>query len=207
MTSVRHVSFQRGLKRASIEKIRLHGRLPAAGSDGEFTSSYKTTFTETASRGNLSLDDAPLSPASVDDHELPHLAELTFNQAHPHLDLLPVPSDQYELIHHWINFLSLSMAPGVKCDTSYHTKLTPMALSGLNSDSQKSSEDIAVFHEICAASALNLSNVKGNDDRFWRLGIRHRRLALYHLRKYARRWPCKSEKSGFIRIRNLWKPY
>ncbi|KIW38029.1 uncharacterized protein PV06_10005 [Exophiala oligosperma] len=152
-------------------------------SDGEsICSPYGPMFTEAVSYGELSLDDALLSPASINDHELPRLTESGFGAAHLHLDLLPAPSDQCELIHHWINFLSMSMSPVVKEDSSYHTRLTPMALAGLNSDSGKSSGGIAVFHGICAASAFNLSNIKANDDRFWRLGIRHRRLALYHLR-------------------------
>lgn len=145
-------------------------------------SSHENMFTETAAYGDLSLDDALLSPASINDHELPRLTVSGFPEVYLHLDLLPVPSDQCELIHHWINFLSMSMSPVVNEDSSHHTRLTPMALSGLNSDSQESSGGIAVFHGICAASAFNLSNVKGNDDRYWQLGIRHRRLALYHLR-------------------------
>ncbi|KAL6251468.1 arginine metabolism regulation protein II [Rhinocladiella similis] len=152
-------------------------------SDGESScSSYENMLTKTASYEHLSLDDALLSPASINDHELPRLTESSFSGPSLHLDLLPMPSDQCELIHHWINFLSMSMSPVVKEDSSHHTRLTPMALSGLNSDSRRSSGGIAVFHGICAASAFNLSNVKGNDERFWRLGIRHRRLALYHLR-------------------------
>lgn len=148
----------------------------------EFSSSYETMFTETASYGNPPLDDTPLSPASVNDDELPRRGESGSNEACLHLDLLPVPSDQCKLIHHWINFLSLSMSPVVRRDTSHDTKLMSIALSGLNSDSRTSSGDIAVFHGMCAASAFHLCNVKGNDDRNWRLGIRHRRLALYHLR-------------------------
>lgn len=149
----------------------------------ELSSSHETMFTETPSYGTLSLDGDILSPASVSDEELPRLAESGLNEPLLHLDLLPAPSDQCELIHHWVNFLLLSMSPVInKQDTLHSMKLMPMALSGLNSDSRKSSGDIAVFHGICAASAFNLSNVKGNDDRTWRLGVRHRRLALYHLR-------------------------
>jgi hypothetical protein len=99
-----------------------------------------------------------------------------------HLDYLATPSDQCELIRHWSNSLSLSMSPVLTLQQRQLNLLLPMALTGLNSSSSQSNSGIAIFHSLCAASAFNIVNLKGDDDRMLGLGITHRHLALLHLR-------------------------
>lgn len=102
-----------------------------------------------------------------------------------HLELFSSPSDQCELIQHWITTLSPSMNPVIR-DQGDFSVLTTMALEGINSDAEKSNGGIAVFHGICAASAFHLSNLQNDAARFTKIGIRHRHLALYHLRHSMR---------------------
>jgi hypothetical protein len=100
----------------------------------------------------------------------------------PHIDLLPAPAEQKELIHHWITSLSLGMLPVARIDKPQHNMFVPIALAGLNSDFQESSGEVAVFHGLCAASAFNISELKGYDCHFHQLATKHRQLALHHLR-------------------------
>ena len=99
-----------------------------------------------------------------------------------HLDFLPAPADQKELIHHWVISLNLAMAPVARIDRPQHNMLMPLALAGMKCTFQESSAEIAVFHGICAASAFNLFLLRNDDARYHRLAIRHRHLALCHLR-------------------------
>lgn len=98
-----------------------------------------------------------------------------------HLELFSTPSDQCELIHHWITTLSPSMNPVIQ-DQKDKSLLTTMALEGINSDAETSNGGIAVFHGLCAASAFHLSNLGNDAARYTKVGVRHRHLALYHLR-------------------------
>jgi hypothetical protein len=107
------------------------------------------------------------------------------HQGHPgklHLDFLPAPTDQKELIHHWVTFLNCAMSPVPRVDEPGRDTLTSIALAGVTSTFQESGGEIAVFHGICAASAFSLSQLRQNGDRFHQLAIKHRQLALCHLR-------------------------
>ena len=102
-----------------------------------------------------------------------------------HLEVFATLSDQCDLIRHWITTLSPSMNPVVRNQREI-SLLTTMALEGINSDAEKSNGGIAVFHGICAASAFHLSNLRKDAAHFTKVGMRHRHLALYHLRHSMR---------------------
>lgn len=99
-----------------------------------------------------------------------------------HLDFLPAPMDQKELIHHWVTFLDCAMSPVPRIDEPGNDTFMSIALAGVTSTFQESSGEIAVFHGICAASAFSMSQLRQNGDRFYQLAIKHRQLALCHLR-------------------------
>ncbi|KIM93670.1 hypothetical protein OIDMADRAFT_137459, partial [Oidiodendron maius Zn] len=92
------------------------------------------------------------------------------------------PSPNKELIHHWVISLNSAMAPVARIDRPQHNMLMPLALAGMKCTFQESSAEIAVFHGICAASAFNLFLLRNDDAHYHRLAIRHRHLALCHLR-------------------------
>jgi hypothetical protein len=74
------------------------------------------------------------------------------------------------------------MLPVARIDKPQHNMFMPIALAGLSSDFQESSGEIAFFHGIGAASAFNLSKLRECDCHFHELAIKHRQLALCHLR-------------------------
>jgi hypothetical protein len=74
------------------------------------------------------------------------------------------------------------MSPVPRVDEPGRDTLTSIALAGVTSTFQESGGEIAVFHGICAASAFSLSQLRQNGDRFHQLAIKHRQLALCHLR-------------------------
>lgn len=96
-----------------------------------------------------------------------------------HLDFLPAPIDQKELVHHWVTFLSCAMAPVPIFGNPGGNTLTSIALAGLASTFQESNGEIAVFHGICAASAFSLYQLRQSSDRFHKLAIKHSQLATF----------------------------
>ncbi|KAL2068431.1 hypothetical protein VTL71DRAFT_16529 [Oculimacula yallundae] len=110
-----------------------------------------------------------------------------------HIDLLQAPAHQKELMHHWIHFLDLAMAPVVGLGRTPHNLLTPLALTGVTASSADSCGEIAVFHGLCAASAFNLSLLRNDDPHYQELGVKHRQLALCHLRNSMQNQPMAME--------------
>ncbi|KAK5223630.1 arginine metabolism regulation protein II [Exophiala xenobiotica] len=100
---------------------------------------------------------------------------------HRHLDLLPRPAEQRELIHHWVSFVSWHMVPVDGPDNPFRTVLTPMALEGLNTPSQESNGRVALLHALCATSAFSRGQFL-DDDKLLTLAKKHYHLAILHLR-------------------------
>ncbi|OAL25872.1 hypothetical protein AYO20_10334 [Fonsecaea nubica] len=100
-----------------------------------------------------------------------------------HLDLLPMPNDQKELIHHWSTYLSVKLAIIDGPDNVCRSSMCSRALTGLLSSSKESSADITIFHAICAGAAFNLFELtQGSVKAHEILALKHERLALMHLR-------------------------
>ncbi|EXJ77971.1 hypothetical protein A1O3_09130 [Capronia epimyces CBS 606.96] len=98
-----------------------------------------------------------------------------------HLDLLPRPAEQRQLIHHWVTFVSWHLVPVDRPDNPFRSVFTPMALAGLNSLSCESNGQIALFHSLCATSAYSRGQLS-NDARALTLAGKHYHLAILHLR-------------------------
>ncbi|KAL6252837.1 arginine metabolism regulation protein II [Rhinocladiella similis] len=99
-----------------------------------------------------------------------------------HLDLLPRPSEQRELIHHWTSFVSWHLVPVDRSDNPFRSVFTPMALAGLSSPSSQSNGQIALFHALCSASAFSRGQLLNDDSRSLTLAMKHYNLAIMHLR-------------------------
>ncbi|EXJ88584.1 hypothetical protein A1O1_05514 [Capronia coronata CBS 617.96] len=98
-----------------------------------------------------------------------------------HLDLLPRPVEQRQLIHHWVTFVSWHLVPVDRGDNPFRSVFTPMALAGLNSLSHESNGQIALFHSLCATSAFSRGQFC-NDAKALTLAGKHYHLAILHLR-------------------------
>ncbi|EXJ87525.1 hypothetical protein A1O3_04485 [Capronia epimyces CBS 606.96] len=123
----------------------------------------------------------------VYDRESPRETALcTSDGGHPrisrHLDLLPRPSEQRELIHHWTSFLCWHLVPIDRPDNPFRSVFTPMALAGLTSPSDQSTGSIALFHALCATSAFSRGQLLNGDAQTLTLAMKHYHLAIMHLR-------------------------
>jgi hypothetical protein len=98
-----------------------------------------------------------------------------------HIDLLPRPVEQRQLIHHWVTFVSWHLVPVDRGDNPFRSVFTPMALAGLNSLSHESNGQIALFHSLCATSAFSRGQLC-NDPKALTLADKHYHLAILHLR-------------------------
>jgi hypothetical protein len=98
-----------------------------------------------------------------------------------HLDLLPRPWEQRQLIHHWVTFVSWHLVPVDRGENPFRSVFTPMALAGLNSLSHESNGQIALFHSLCAVSAFSRGQFC-NDATALALAGKHYHLAILHLR-------------------------
>lgn len=133
-------------------------------------SSYDDFFTPTSSaimelsQGSDSVD-IPLPPLTT-----------------RHLDLLPRPAEQRALIHHWTNFVAWHLVPVDRPDNLFRSVFTPMALAGLNSPSNQSNGQIALFHALCATSAFSRGQLLNGDMKTQMLAMKHYHLAVMHLR-------------------------
>jgi hypothetical protein len=99
-----------------------------------------------------------------------------------HLDLLPRPSEQRALIHHWADFVSWHLVPVDRPDNPFRSVFTPMAVAGLNSPSNESNGQIALFHAMCATSAFSRSQLLNDEPTNQTLAMKHYNLAILHLR-------------------------
>lgn len=99
-----------------------------------------------------------------------------------HLDLLPRPGEQRQLIHHWVTFVSWHLVPVDRGENPFRDVFTSMALAGLNSASHESNGQIALFHSLCATSAFSRGQLC-NDAKAWTLAEKHYHLAILHLRR------------------------
>ncbi|EXJ83615.1 hypothetical protein A1O1_07238 [Capronia coronata CBS 617.96] len=99
-----------------------------------------------------------------------------------HLDLLPRPAEQRELIHHWTSFVSWHLVPVDRADNPFRSVFTPMALSGLTSPSKQSNGQIALFHALCATSAFSRGQLLNDNGPAFTLAMKHYNLAIMHLR-------------------------
>jgi len=99
-----------------------------------------------------------------------------------HLDLLPRPAEQRELIHHWTSFVCWHLVPVDRPDNPFRSVFTPMALAGLNSPSNRSSGQVALFHALCATSAFSRAHLLQGEANALTLATKHYHLAILHLR-------------------------
>lgn len=99
-----------------------------------------------------------------------------------HLDLLPRPAEQRELIHHWTDFVCWHLVPVDRPDNPFRSVFTPMALAGLTSPSNQSNGQVALFHALCATSAFSRSQLLNGDSHTLTLAMKHYHLAIMHLR-------------------------
>ncbi|OAP64525.1 hypothetical protein AYL99_00497 [Fonsecaea erecta] len=99
-----------------------------------------------------------------------------------HLDLLPRPAEQRDLIHHWTNFVCWHLVPVDRPDNPFRSVFTPMALAGLASPSNQSNGQIALFHALCATSAFSRGQLLNGDSKNFTLAMKHYNLAIMHLR-------------------------
>ncbi|KAJ9502451.1 arginine metabolism regulation protein II [Exophiala xenobiotica] len=99
-----------------------------------------------------------------------------------HLDLLPRPSEQRELIHHWTTFVTWHLVPVDRPDNPFRSVFTPMALAGLASPSSQSNGQIALFHALCSTAASSRGQLLNGDPQSLTLAMKHYNLAIMHLR-------------------------
>lgn len=100
-----------------------------------------------------------------------------------HLDLLPRPAEQRELIHHWVTFVSWHLVPVDRGENPFRSVFTSMALTGLNTPSHESNGQIALFHSLCATSAFSRGQLC-KDAKALNLAGKHYHLAILHLRRH-----------------------
>lgn len=94
-----------------------------------------------------------------------------------------MPSEQKQLIHHWVTFTSRKLVLLDEPHNPCRTMMLPMALNGLVSKSGESNADVAIFHAICASAAYNLYELGGRQDEEKHvLALRHDQQAIHHLR-------------------------
>ncbi|EHY57262.1 hypothetical protein ABEF92_005952 [Exophiala dermatitidis] len=131
-----------------------------------------------------SLSDTTTAFHDCNDVDLTFLDTLSggFPPISRHLDLLPRPAEQRELIDHWTSFVCWHLVPVDRPDNPFRSVFTPMALAGLTLPSQESSGQIALFHAICATSAFSRGQLLNNDQQSLTLATKHYQLAIMHLR-------------------------
>ncbi|KAH8800903.1 fungal-specific transcription factor domain-containing protein [Xylogone sp. PMI_703] len=98
-----------------------------------------------------------------------------------HMDLLPAPARQKELVHHWISFLAKNLQPVDTSANLFRDVFLPMGISGLFASSKESNGRIALFHALCSTAAYSLLQLTGNNG-FYDLALKHDQLAIIHLR-------------------------
>jgi len=110
------------------------------------------------------------------------LAQRRFSPVPRHIDLLPRPAEQRDLIHHWTDFICWHIVPVDAPDNLFRSVFTPLAMAGLLTPSYQSSGQIALFHSLCATAAFSRSHLLRGDVKSCVLGLKHYQLAIMHLR-------------------------
>ena len=152
---------------------------------------YITPDTETAGHEDDAEFEALAQPPNNDlsERATPIIQSCTnvegHNRSSPlrHLDALLMPSKQKRLIHHWITFTSRKIVLIDEPHNPCRTMMLPMALKGLNSQSEGSNADVAIFHALCASAAFNLFELSGRtSEQDEALALYHDNEAVHHLR-------------------------
>ncbi|ETI19923.1 hypothetical protein G647_08938 [Cladophialophora carrionii CBS 160.54] len=99
-----------------------------------------------------------------------------------HFDLLPRPSEQRALVHHWTNFVCWHLVPVDRPDNPFRSVFTPMALAGLSLPSNQSNGQVALFHALCATAAFSRGQLLNHETNSLTLAMKHYNLAIMHLR-------------------------
>lgn len=162
--------------------------------NGDPTSSWTSTTIDLDSTGPPFLQ--PLSTVSLQiDHHLQTMNNfypVSYNSQpeYPHfqgidsiprqLDTLPVPSQQRNLINHWVMHLCDKLMPVRSIVNPFLSVVSPMALEGSRMARERSSSTVALFHAVCAASAAHQANIKGSPE-LTNLSHRHTNLSVLHL--------------------------
>ncbi|KAH6889641.1 fungal-specific transcription factor domain-containing protein [Thelonectria olida] len=100
-----------------------------------------------------------------------------------HLDVLPNPGLQCQLLEHWTLHLcdALNPVPGVH--NPMRTIMMPIALEGARADLKTSTGATALFHLICSASAFHLSQRSTPESKreLESAALEHHNLGITHL--------------------------
>ncbi|RFU34176.1 hypothetical protein B7463_g2162, partial [Scytalidium lignicola] len=105
----------------------------------------------------------------------------TTPQIQRHIDLLPAPARQRELVHHWISFLAKNLQPVDTSANLFCDLILPMGISGLFASSKESNGRIALFHALCSTAAYSLLQLTGTNGVYDDLALKHDQLAIIHL--------------------------
>lgn len=139
-----------------------------------------------------------ISPGSL---PLPSVSDIVSHSSSPantqgpghiitrHLDILPNPGLQCELLQHWTLSLcdSLNPVPGVL--NPMRNAMMPIALEGSRTDSEKSTGATALFHFICSASAFHLAKTRGTKESrraLENVALEHHNIGITHLSQNIR---------------------
>lgn len=106
-----------------------------------------------------------------------------------HIDILPNPGLQCELMQHWTLNLcdSLNPVPGVF--NPMRTAMMPIALEGSRTDAEKSTGATSLFHFICSASAFHLAKKRETQEarrNLENVALEHHNIAITHLAQNIR---------------------
>ncbi|KAF5022465.1 hypothetical protein F66182_5501 [Fusarium sp. NRRL 66182] len=107
-----------------------------------------------------------------------------------HLDVLPNPRLQCELLEHWTLRLCDSLAPVPGIHNPLRNVMTPIALEGGRTDSEQSTGATALFHLICSASAFHLAKKRGTPESrrtLENVALEHHNIGITHLAQNIRR--------------------
>ncbi|KAK7419249.1 hypothetical protein QQX98_003401 [Neonectria punicea] len=126
----------------------------------------------------LSSDSDTIDPSVVASWSL-HTK--TLGQPKRHLDLLPAPAQQRELINHWATSLCDRLMPIRNIMNPFRIVVAPMALQGSRMAHDNSSSTVAVFHAVCAAAAIHQSILRGGHAQNDALALQHRNSSFVHL--------------------------
>ncbi|KPM33917.1 hypothetical protein AK830_g12656 [Neonectria ditissima] len=101
-----------------------------------------------------------------------------------HLDVLPNPALQCQLMEHWTLHLCDALNPVPGIHNPLRTIMMPIALEGARADLKSSTGATALFHLICSASAFHLSQTKSTPESrrtLENVALEHHNLGITHL--------------------------
>ncbi|KAK7419089.1 hypothetical protein QQX98_003591 [Neonectria punicea] len=101
-----------------------------------------------------------------------------------HLDVLPNPALQCQLMEHWTLHLCDALNPVPGIHNPLRTIMMPIALEGARADLKSSTGATALFHLICSASAFHLSQTKSAPESrrtLENVALEHHNLGITHL--------------------------